>query len=173
MSEIPAIITATAGFVGAIGVVIAAVSKCDKVVAAWNKLKADQHKRALEAKKSVAIQTTASTRIIEEKGGEWRSRNRLYFFTASVVVISFIGLFLQFLSSNPASTSSVAVCVMGGTTIVIMIVVLLSTMILDGISSLLEGQVDIMAITASHAMQTLGLAQVVLQDAAQKPSTQS
>jgi hypothetical protein len=125
MAEIATIITATAGLVIAIGGLVLAMSKLGPFINAVNKMLADQHKRANEAKSKPAIQqpVAASAKPSAEEPiqdvsvpKKFRNVFRL------VVLFSFIAIILQLVTPGPPTSATIVVCTvsMGSIILVVM-----------------------------------------------------
>jgi hypothetical protein len=123
MSEIAQIITAMAALVGAIGGVVLAVAKLGPFMTALNKMLADQHKRAIEAKKSAPIQIPVSTSPSQDvQLFDRRSLGVSLFLMAVSLIIIVVVAF----PGGPASSWTVASCALCSTTIIIVVLTLVA-----------------------------------------------
>ncbi|HXD87517.1 MAG TPA: hypothetical protein VN641_13555, partial [Urbifossiella sp.] len=143
MSDIAIIITAAAGLVTALAAVVAASSKLGPVLTVFNKMLADQHKRAKELRKEAANQKTISTAQPTAEAPESPAKPGdstpgsgsgdmppdivLPFpkwWVLSSLCLSMIGLLLTLISTAPPTQSTVAGCTVNA--IVFIVAVLFS-----------------------------------------------
>jgi hypothetical protein len=139
MSEIATIISAIALVITAVAGVVAAFSKLGPFVNALNKMLADQHKRAIEAKNKATIQQPASTNVSRSTNFGALGPSRRNLFSSGLVFFSaLILLAFSWFHGSPAGSYTVVSCVFAGTTIVLVIMLELAEVMIRSLFSLIE-----------------------------------